>query len=183
MKQAAMLFATALVYSLTWAQTKPLEATVKSHNNRPAIFINNQPVSPQFYALTHAYGARWSWEENPSRNLKNFCSLGFRLFQVDLYFEDIWYKGQPRLDIAKAQKQVRGVLDVCPDAAVVIRVHVNAPFWWNEENQKSVPSMPTGRLTTAPMALQTITRTVMLTGRFVPVWLRKNGRRQLRKSW
>ena len=131
-----MLFATALVYTLTWAQTKPLEATVKSHNNRPAIFINNQPVSPQFYALTHAYGARWSWEEIPSRNLKNFCSLGFRLFQVDLYFEDIWYKGQPRLDIAKAQKQVRGVLDVCPDAAVVIRVHVNAPFWWNEENQE-----------------------------------------------
>jgi hypothetical protein len=71
------------------------------------------PVAPQFYSLTHAYGARWSWEEVPSRNLKNFCQLGFKLYQVDLYFEDIWYKGKQQLDIDKAQRQVKGVLDVC----------------------------------------------------------------------
>jgi hypothetical protein len=48
------------------------------YNNRPTLFINNKPVAPQFYGLTHAYGARWSWEENPSRNLKNFYSIGYR---------------------------------------------------------------------------------------------------------
>jgi hypothetical protein len=81
----------------SFAQTKPLEGKVKMYNNRPTIFINDKPVAPQFYSLTHAYGARWSWEENPSRNLKNFCQLGFKLYQVDLYFEDIWYKGQPEV--------------------------------------------------------------------------------------
>jgi hypothetical protein len=109
-------------------------AAVKTFNGKPTLFVNNQPVSPNFYALTHAYGARWSWEEVPQRNLKNFADIGFRLFQLDLYFEDIWYKGANELDIAKAQRQVRGLLDVCPDASVVIRVHVNAPFWWNEQN-------------------------------------------------
>jgi hypothetical protein len=71
----------------------------------------------------------------PQRNLKNFGDIGFRLFQLDLYFEDIWYKGADSLDIEKVQHQIRGLLDVCPDAGVVLRVHVNAPYWWNEENK------------------------------------------------
>jgi len=113
---------------------KAQTAEVKNFNGKPTLFVNGKPESPNFYALTHAYGARWSWEEVPQRNLKNFADAGFRLFQLDLYFEDIWYKGSNELDIAKAQHQVRGLLDVCPDASVVIRVHVNAPFWWNEQN-------------------------------------------------
>jgi hypothetical protein len=118
---------------LIQAQTEKT-AVVKSYHGKPTLFVNNQPTSPNFYALTHAYGARWSWEEVPQRNLKNFAEAGFRLFQLDLYFEDIWYKGSNQLDVEKAQRQVRGLLDVCPDASVVIRVHVNAPFWWNKEN-------------------------------------------------
>jgi len=109
-------------------------AWVKQYNGKPTLFVDNNPVAPDFYALTHAYGARWSWEEVPQRNLKNFAELGFRLFQLDLYFEDMWYENADTLDIGKARRQVKGLLDVCPDASVVIRVHVNAPFWWNDQN-------------------------------------------------
>lgn len=116
------------------------------YNNRPTIFVNDKPVAPQFYSLTHAYGARWSWEENPSRNLKNFCQLGFKLYQVDLYFEDIWYKGKAELDMDKARRQVKGVLDVCPDAAIVMRIHVNAPYWWNEENREECTQYADGAI-------------------------------------
>lgn len=130
------------IYSLVYLILFPLlvlaqlskTAEVKTFNGKPTLFVNNQPTSPDFYALTHAYGARWSWEEVPQRNLKNFADAGIRLFQLDLYFEDIWYKGSNQLDIEKAQHQVQGLLDVCPDASVVMRVHVNAPFWWNEAN-------------------------------------------------
>ena len=115
---------------------EPKTASVRQENGRPVLLVNDKQVTPAFYSLTHAYGARWSWEEVPQRNLKNFCEIGFRLFQLDLYFEDIWYKGCDTLDIGKARCQVRGLLDVCPDAAVVIRIHVNAPFWWNDENRE-----------------------------------------------
>ena len=118
------------------AQIKPLEGSVRQYNNRPTIFINDQPVSPQFYSLTHAYGGRWSWEEVPSRNLKNFYNIGYRLFQVDLYFQDIWFKDKTELQMEKALHQIRGVLDVCPGAAIVMRIHVNAPYWWNEDNRQ-----------------------------------------------
>ncbi|MPR35254.1 hypothetical protein [Salmonirosea aquatica] len=105
---------------------------MKSYNGRPTLFVNDTPQVPAFYALTHAYGGRWSWEEVPARNLNNFCQIGFRLFQVDLWLEDLWYPNTDTLDIRKAQHQVRGVLDQCQDASVVIRIHVNAPFWWNK---------------------------------------------------
>lgn len=114
---------------------QPKTAMVKQHLGKPTLFVDNQPVVPAFYALTHAYGGRWSWEEVASRNIKNFCETGIKLFQVDLYFEDIWYKGADTLDIGKARRQVKGVLDMCPGAGVVIRVHVNSPYWWNEQNR------------------------------------------------
>jgi len=124
-----------LIFNLLVNAQAPKTAFVKSHLGKPALFVDNEPVVPAFYALTHAYGGRWSWEEVASRNIKNFCETGIKLFQVDLYFEDIWYKGVDTLDIGKARRQVKGVLDVCPDASVVIRVHVNAPYWWNEQNR------------------------------------------------
>jgi hypothetical protein len=117
---------------------------VTPYKGRPTIFINNQPQNPIIYSLTHVYTGRWSWEEGPARNLKNFAQIGFRLFQVDLYLEDIWYKDQAQLDIAKVQRQIRGVLDARADAAVFVRVHVNAPFWWNEQHPEECTQYANG---------------------------------------
>ena len=110
-------------------------AKVSMYKGKPTLFINDSAYLPMQYALTHAYGARWSWEEVPFRQLENFGKAGIDLFQVDLYLEDIWYKGKSKLDIIKAQKQVRGVLDAHAKAKIVVRLHVNSPFWWNEENK------------------------------------------------
>lgn len=134
MKHLNLLIACLLITQTLLAQ-KTKSAKLADYQGKPTIFVNDVPMSPHFYALTHVYGGRWSWEERPSRNLKNFCEAGIRLFQVDLYLEDIWYKDATPLDIAKAQRQVQGVLDVCPDANIIIRFHVNAPFWWNEQNR------------------------------------------------
>lgn len=112
--------------------TQPKSAEVRQYRGKPTIHVDGEPMAPFFYALTHAYGGRWSWEEVPARNLKLYGDLGVRLFQVDLYFEDIYYEQDGPLDMEKARRQVRGVTDACPEACVVVRVHVNAPFWWNE---------------------------------------------------
>ncbi len=131
----------------SYTQT-PRSAEVKPFNGRPTVFVNGKPQSPFFYALTHAYGGRWSWEEVPARNVHNFAQIGVRLFQVDLYLEDIWYKTSPTLDIKKAQRQVRGILDQCPDANVVVRIHVNAPFWWNEAHPEECTQFADGPVDT-----------------------------------
>ena len=129
------LIAISLFLSAFTLLSAPKSGEVKPYMGRPTIYVNGQPVSPNFYALTHATGGRWSWEEVPQHNIKQFYNIGFRLFQVDLYFEDIWHEGAEKLDIEKARRQLRGVLDVAPDAGIVLRVHVNAPYWWNLANR------------------------------------------------
>ena len=122
----------------------PKSGEVKMHAGRPAIFINNVPMLPDIYALTHATGARWSWEEVPQHNIKQFYKIGFRIFQVDLWLQDLWFADRPDLDLDKARKQIRGVLDVAPDAAVIIRIHTNAPYWWNEANKEECTEFADG---------------------------------------
>lgn len=113
--------------------TRPAKsAWIADYNGRPTIHVDGIPKPAVFYALTHAFGGRFAWEEVAQRNLASFADAGVRLFQVDLHFQDFWLRDQPKLDLGHARRQVRGVLDVCADAAVVLRVHVNAPFWWNE---------------------------------------------------
>ncbi|HVG13462.1 MAG TPA: hypothetical protein VM935_00840, partial [Chitinophagaceae bacterium] len=41
-----------------------------------------------------------------------------------------------------------GVLDVCPGASVVIRVHTNAPYWWNEQNREECTEYADGPIET-----------------------------------
>lgn len=106
-------------------------AEVRPLNSRPVLLVNGRPELPFFYALTHAVGGRWSWEELPAHNLRQMASAGIRLYQVDLWLADLWHENERRLDLTLARRQIRGVLDACPGAAVVVRLHVNAPGWWN----------------------------------------------------
>ncbi len=110
-------------------QTRPMEASVKNYHGRPTIFIDDQPFSPMIYALTDAPGGRWSNDDVPQLNIKLFAELGIKLFQVDLTFEYMWLQ-DGTLDLTRAKKQIQGVLEVCPDAGIIFRLHVNAPKWW-----------------------------------------------------
>ncbi|CAA9238452.1 MAG: hypothetical protein AVDCRST_MAG95-1318 [uncultured Adhaeribacter sp.] len=112
---------------------QPLSAEVKMYNGRPAVFLNGVPEYPMIYSLTDVPGGRWAWEELPRYNLQNFCSNGVRLVQVDLAFDHVW-KADGSIDTDTAQKQLRGVLDVCPNAAIFIRFHVNPPKWWQQKH-------------------------------------------------
>ncbi len=106
-----------------------VRAKVADYQGRPTIFINEQPVSPILYALTDVPGGRRSWEEVPQHNIERFCADGIRLFQVDVFLEQLWQEdGSLHLDYAR--KQVQGIKAVCPDASVFFRFHVNAPRWW-----------------------------------------------------
>jgi hypothetical protein len=105
---------------------------VKPWNGKPTLFVNSQPTYACFYALTDCPGGRWSWEEIPQQSIRQFAAIGFRLFQLDLFLESVWPAEGP-LDIESARRQIRGVLDACPEGAVVLRWHLNAPRWWAEK--------------------------------------------------
>lgn len=111
----------------------PLHALLKTYQNRPTIFLNGVPQAPMLYALTDVPGGRRSSDEVPQHNIRQFCADGIRMFQVDVLLEQLWPKAGA-LDLSYARKQVQGVLDVCPDAAVFIRLHLTPPKWWQAQH-------------------------------------------------
>jgi len=112
------------------ADTPPaISSRVAEHNGRPTIFINDHAEYPMVYALTDVPGGRWSWEELPQHNIKSFWHQGVRLFQIDLFLDHLWHE-DGRFDITPARRQIQGILEVCPEAAVFFRFHVTAPRWW-----------------------------------------------------
>ena len=123
------LFVWGILMVLDNVSAAALSSRVQMLRGRPTLFINDEPCYPLMYALTEVPGGRWSWEEVPQRNIRLFAEAGVRLFQVDLFLEHVWPE-EDRFDLSRARQQIRGVLQVCPRAAVFIRFHVNAPRWW-----------------------------------------------------
>jgi hypothetical protein len=128
-------------------------AAVRQIDGKPVLFVNDRPELPFMYALTHASGGRWSWEEMPAHNLRLFSQTGVKLYQVDLSFEDLWQEGSRHLQLDLAKRQVKGVLDACPTASVVIRLHVNAPMWWNRAHPEECVQFADGPIDNRPFGL------------------------------
>ncbi|MCO5236553.1 MAG: hypothetical protein M9933_09820 [Chitinophagaceae bacterium] len=107
------------------------QGEVKMYHNRPTVFINGEPATPLLYVLVDR---RFSWFPLPQQNIKQFADIaGIKLFQIDVYLDDVWFSDDSfKLDTAVMQ--LRGVLDVVPDAAIFMRLHVNAPRWWQAKH-------------------------------------------------
>lgn len=110
-----------------------LKSEVRKYNGRPTIFINDEPYSPVIYALTDCPGGRLSYEEVPGHSIQGFVDMGFKLFQLDIWLDDMWFE-DGTFNIEMAQKQIRGITDRCPDGKVFLRYHTTAPKWWNMQN-------------------------------------------------
>lgn len=108
---------------------EPRNGEIRLLNGRPVFLINDEPVYPMIHALTDVPSGRWSWEELPQHNIRNFCQNGVRLFQLDVFLEHVW-PSPDSLDLTIPRKQIAGVLEVCPEASVIFRFHLRAPSWW-----------------------------------------------------
>lgn len=123
---------------------------VALHNGRATLFLDGRPVLPMIYALTDTPGGRWTWEEICRENLENFTQARVALVQVDIWLEYIW-SADGRLDMDLVRRQIRGVLDVNPNAAISIRLHVNAPAWWNAANPDEITQFADGPVADIPV--------------------------------
>ena len=128
-------------------QTPAVTAEIRGDKGKPTLFLNGRATYPGFFALADGLGGRWSWEELPTLAMEQFTQAGFRLFQVDLFLESVWPKPGP-LQMDVARRQLRGVLDVCPNAAIVIRWHLNAPRWWTAQHEKEWTRYANGEMET-----------------------------------
>ncbi len=132
------------------APTSGLTGKVAMHNGRATLLIDDKPVYPMIYSLTDTPGGRWTWEEIPRENIENFTQAGVKLIQVDIWLEYIW-TADGKMDMELVHRQIRGVLAVNPQAAISIRLHVNAPAWWNKANPDEITQYANGPVADIPM--------------------------------
>jgi hypothetical protein len=104
---------------------------VRMFHGKPTIYVNGSPVHGMIYALTE--GASSTWKPVPQKNIKNFTAQGFDIFQVDVWLKDIW-TSDGNLDMQAVSRRINGITSICPDAAIIIRFHVDSPDWWNLKN-------------------------------------------------
>ncbi len=112
---------------------KLLDSGITMHKGRPTITIDGEHFAPVIYSLTDCPGGRLSYEETPADAIRRFAERGFKLFQLDIWLDDMWFP-DGGFDITIARKQIRGVTDICSDAKVFFRFHTTPPKWWNHEN-------------------------------------------------
>lgn len=111
------------------AMPAPLSARIESRDGRPSLLINNVPCAPLIYGLSDCPGARLSWEEVPQRNIAMFYERGVKLFQVDVWLNEMLTK-EGSLNISRARRQIDGITAVAPEAAVMLRIHLNPTSEW-----------------------------------------------------
>ena len=108
-----------------------LGARITMQLGRPTLFLDGQPALPDIYALGHCPGYRFAWEERAQYSIAEFAGAGVRLFQAEVWMEQLW-TSERQFSIEPARKQIRGILDAYPEAAVMLRLQVNSPPWWNQ---------------------------------------------------
>ena len=108
----------------------PISAEVRPCGGRPTLFLNGKPTPPVLYGVVGAFGGRWCWEEFAALNIRTFARAGVHLYQVPMSFYDVW-RGPDEIYLEPYIRQIESIAEIDPDAAVMIRMHINAPHWWN----------------------------------------------------
>ena len=146
---AIPVLAPSLAIGLERRGGESLGARITMQLGRPTLFLDGQPALPDIYALGHCPGYRFAWEERAQYSIAEFAGAGVRLFQAEVWMEQLW-TSERQFSIEPARKQIRGILDAYPEAAVMLRLQVNSPSWWNQAHPEECVQWANGSLEDPP---------------------------------
>ena len=112
-----------------------LEAKVAPYQGRNVFWVNGRPMAPLMYSGTEH--SRETWAGQPRQSIGEFAALGQQIIQTDMWFK---YSLRPdgSFDMAGIRRQLAGILEVKPDACIVVRINVSAPRWWLDQNPAEI---------------------------------------------
>ncbi len=113
----------------------PVVAELKPHMGRATIFINGQPEAPLQYSLVGKLGAQ-PWLPEAQELLHDFAEQGYRLFGCEIWLSEIWH--EDHLDVDHVKRQLQAIRAVRADAAVHLRIYMDAPKWWREKHPEAL---------------------------------------------
>lgn len=108
------------------------KAEIRKDLNTATLYIDGEKRIPVLYSLSDFPGAKSNTAQG-QRNIKNFAKLGIKLVHCDVCLHHGWRKSTP-FDIEPILAELTGVLEVEPQAEILLRLHVNPPYWWLRDN-------------------------------------------------
>lgn len=111
-----------------------LSAKIGFENNGAHFLINDEKVAPFIYALSDIPASR-SYTEQATHNIGNFGKAGVNIVQVDSCIYYGWEKDKP-FNFDEIERELMGAVKANPNAAVIMRLHINPPVWWLRENME-----------------------------------------------
>ena len=72
------------------------------------------------------------WLPEAQDHFKDFAEAGYRLFACEVGLGGLW--SESGVDVEYVRRQIRAILDVRADAAVLLRLNVEPPGWWLDQH-------------------------------------------------
>ena len=109
---------------------------ITAKEGRPELYIDGKKTVPLWFALSDIPGAR-PWTEYGQKNIRQFAECGVHIVCVDTDLQSGW-KEDGSYDAEKPLEEIRHVVKANPDARIIIRLHLNAPYWWMHQNPEEL---------------------------------------------
>lgn len=111
---------------------KPYTAEVRMENSNPVLYVNDEKCSPIIYALSDI-PASSPLTAQAQKNIANFAAQGIHIVCTDVNLYKGWKKnGAYNADFLISD--LNAILETNPKAAIMLRLHVNPPYWWMRDN-------------------------------------------------
>ena len=107
-------------------------AQIRQVGNKPTLLIDDQPTAPVLYALSDFPGAAAN-TAYAQHNIAAFAQAGVQLVAADIGLHVGWRK-TTGFDPDALICELSSVLDANPDAKILLRLHLNPPYWWMRDN-------------------------------------------------
>ncbi len=102
--------------------------TITLADGAPRLCEDGKRLAPVLYGLSD-FPAAASNTAYAAKNIAAFARAGVRLVNIDTELQLGWHKVTP-FEPDAMLAEVASVTDVNPDAKVLVRLHMNPPYWW-----------------------------------------------------
>lgn len=103
-------------------------AFIRTEDGAVRLYVDGRRVPPLIYGLSDIPASR-SHTPQAQKNMAQFAAAGVDIVEVDTSLHLCWRKNG-QLDIRPIVKEVSDVLTASPQAKVILRLHLNPPYWW-----------------------------------------------------
>jgi len=105
---------------------------LKHDNGKSSVYIDGVLTPPILYGLSDIPGSS-SNTHYAYTNIRNFAKKGITIVSADASIHTSWHKYYP-FDTEEITAEIEAVLDANPNAKVLLRLHMNPPYWWLRDN-------------------------------------------------